>query len=80
MKLELGLWVPLIERKKPIVCGGGQRSQGVTGGQNLKTLCTGYLKKGNFSEAQNWSVGTPYKEEEAYCFWWRSKVTGVVGV
>ncbi|KAJ8020031.1 hypothetical protein HOLleu_41866 [Holothuria leucospilota] len=33
-----------IERKNPIVFGGGQRSSGVTGGQNLKTLFTQYLK------------------------------------
>ncbi|KAJ8031832.1 hypothetical protein HOLleu_25160 [Holothuria leucospilota] len=32
------------ERKNPIVFGGGQRSSGVTGGQNLKTLFTRYLK------------------------------------
>ncbi|KAJ8036776.1 hypothetical protein HOLleu_17412 [Holothuria leucospilota] len=32
------------ERKNPIVFGGGQRSSGVTGGQNLKTLFTQYLK------------------------------------
>ncbi|KAJ8028950.1 hypothetical protein HOLleu_28212 [Holothuria leucospilota] len=31
-------------RKNPIVFGGGQRSSGVTGGQNLKTLCARYLK------------------------------------
>ncbi|KAJ8044859.1 hypothetical protein HOLleu_07734 [Holothuria leucospilota] len=31
-------------RKDPIVFGGGQRSSGVTGGQNLKTLCARYLK------------------------------------
>ncbi|KAJ8044325.1 hypothetical protein HOLleu_07050 [Holothuria leucospilota] len=32
------------KRKNPIVCGGGQRSSGVTGGQTLKTLLTPYLK------------------------------------
>ncbi|KAJ8027464.1 hypothetical protein HOLleu_32613 [Holothuria leucospilota] len=33
------------KRKDPIVFGGGQRSSGVTWGQNLKTLLTRYLKK-----------------------------------
>ncbi|KAJ8047092.1 Alpha-aminoadipic semialdehyde synthase, mitochondrial [Holothuria leucospilota] len=37
------------KRKNPIVCGGGQRSSGVTGGQTLKTLLTPYLK--GFSRA-----------------------------
>ncbi|KAJ8025967.1 hypothetical protein HOLleu_33680 [Holothuria leucospilota] len=36
--------MPHIERKNPIVFGGGQRSPGVTGGQNLKTLLTQYLE------------------------------------
>ncbi|KAJ8045215.1 hypothetical protein HOLleu_08173 [Holothuria leucospilota] len=36
--------MPHIERKNPIVFGGGQRSPGVTGGHNLKTLLTQYLK------------------------------------
>ncbi|KAJ8040332.1 hypothetical protein HOLleu_14592 [Holothuria leucospilota] len=36
--------MPHIERKNPIVFGGGQRSPGVTGGQTLKTLLTRYLK------------------------------------
>ncbi|KAJ8020541.1 hypothetical protein HOLleu_40157 [Holothuria leucospilota] len=36
--------MPHIERKNPIVFGGGQRSLGVTGGQNLKTLLTQYLE------------------------------------
>ncbi|KAJ8022587.1 hypothetical protein HOLleu_37533 [Holothuria leucospilota] len=35
--------MPHIERKNPIVFGGGQRSPGVTGGQTLKTLLTQYL-------------------------------------
>ncbi|KAJ8046448.1 hypothetical protein HOLleu_05120 [Holothuria leucospilota] len=35
------------ERKNPIVFGGGQRSSGVTGGQNLKTLFTRYPKVGS---------------------------------
>ena len=29
--LKLGTWMSLIERKNPIVFGGGQRSRGVTG-------------------------------------------------
>ncbi|KAJ8043649.1 hypothetical protein HOLleu_10839 [Holothuria leucospilota] len=36
--------MPHIERKNPIVFGGGQRSSGVTGGQTPKTLLTQYLK------------------------------------
>ncbi|KAJ8045995.1 hypothetical protein HOLleu_09138 [Holothuria leucospilota] len=32
------------KRKNPIVFCGGQRLFGVTGGQNLKTLLTGYFK------------------------------------
>ncbi|KAJ8036507.1 hypothetical protein HOLleu_20506 [Holothuria leucospilota] len=36
--------MPHIERKNPIVFGGGQRSPGVTGGQTLKTLLTQYLE------------------------------------
>ncbi|KAJ8042092.1 hypothetical protein HOLleu_13074 [Holothuria leucospilota] len=36
--------MPYIERKNPIVFGGGQRSPGVTGGQTLKTLLTQYLE------------------------------------
>ncbi|KAJ8032668.1 hypothetical protein HOLleu_26256 [Holothuria leucospilota] len=36
--------MPHIERKNPIVFGGGQRSPGVTGGQTQKTLLTQYLK------------------------------------
>ncbi|KAJ8039779.1 hypothetical protein HOLleu_13887 [Holothuria leucospilota] len=36
--------MPHIERKNPIVFGGGQRSFGVTRGQTLKTLFTRYLK------------------------------------
>ncbi|KAJ8031401.1 hypothetical protein HOLleu_24578 [Holothuria leucospilota] len=36
--------MPHIQRKNPIVFGGGQRSFGVTRGQTLKTLFTRYLK------------------------------------
>ncbi|KAJ8047023.1 hypothetical protein HOLleu_05897 [Holothuria leucospilota] len=36
--------MPHIKRKNPIIFGGGQRPSGVTGGQNLKTLLTQYLK------------------------------------
>ncbi|KAJ8044326.1 hypothetical protein HOLleu_07051 [Holothuria leucospilota] len=36
--------MPHIERKNPIVFGGGQRSSGVTGGQIPKTLLTRYLE------------------------------------
>ncbi|KAJ8017546.1 hypothetical protein HOLleu_44964 [Holothuria leucospilota] len=36
--------MPHIEKKNPIVFGGGQRSPGVTGGQTLKTLLTQYLE------------------------------------
>ncbi|KAJ8040499.1 Spindle and centriole-associated protein 1 [Holothuria leucospilota] len=36
--------MPHIERKNRIVFSGGQRSSGVTEGQNLKTLCARYLK------------------------------------
>ncbi|KAJ8046548.1 hypothetical protein HOLleu_05247 [Holothuria leucospilota] len=36
--------MPHIERKDPIVFGGGQRSSGVTGGQTPKTLLTRYLE------------------------------------
>ena len=42
--------MPHIERKNPIVFGGGQRSFGVTGGQNLKILLTRYLKIGSLDE------------------------------
>ncbi|KAJ8035893.1 hypothetical protein HOLleu_19708 [Holothuria leucospilota] len=42
--------MPHIERKNPIVFGGGQRSPGVTGGQNLKTLLTQYLEIGSLDE------------------------------
>ncbi|KAJ8027870.1 hypothetical protein HOLleu_29945 [Holothuria leucospilota] len=36
--------MPHIERKNPIVFDGGQRSPGVTRGQNLKALLTQYLE------------------------------------
>ncbi|KAJ8029398.1 hypothetical protein HOLleu_28777 [Holothuria leucospilota] len=42
--------MPHIERKNPIVFGGGQRSPGVTGGQTLKTLLTQYLEVGSLDE------------------------------
>ena len=42
------------------------------------TLCslTRYLKKGNSDSSQTWYIDAPYREEEPYCFWWRSKVMG----
>ncbi|KAJ8026380.1 hypothetical protein HOLleu_34205 [Holothuria leucospilota] len=42
--------MPHIERKNPIVFGGGQRSPGVSGGQTLKTLLTQYLEVGSLDE------------------------------
>ena len=48
--------MPHIERKNPIVFGGGQRSPGVTGGQKLKTLLTRYLKLGSLDEFHSWYV------------------------
>ncbi|KAJ8019061.1 hypothetical protein HOLleu_11596 [Holothuria leucospilota] len=36
--------MPHIERKYPIVFGGGQRSSWVTGDQTLKTLLTRHLR------------------------------------
>ncbi|KAJ8019244.1 hypothetical protein HOLleu_42283 [Holothuria leucospilota] len=44
------------KRKNPIVFCGGQRSSGVTGGQNLKTLCARYLKVGSLDEFYTWCV------------------------
>ncbi|KAJ8027848.1 hypothetical protein HOLleu_29920 [Holothuria leucospilota] len=52
--------MPHIERKNPIVFGGGQRSSGVTGGQTLKTLLTRYLKKGSSYSSQTWYIDAPY--------------------
>ncbi|KAJ8046241.1 hypothetical protein HOLleu_04856 [Holothuria leucospilota] len=66
--------MPHIERKNPIVFGGGQRSFGVTRGQTLKTLFTRYLKVGSLDRFHTWCVDALWKEEEPYCFWWRSKV------
>ncbi|KAJ8025094.1 hypothetical protein HOLleu_35203 [Holothuria leucospilota] len=45
-----------IERKTPIVFGGGQRSSGATGGQNLKTLFTRYLKLESLDRFHAWYV------------------------
>ncbi|KAJ8021219.1 hypothetical protein HOLleu_38353 [Holothuria leucospilota] len=42
--------MPHIERKNPIVFGGGQRSPGVTRGQTQKTLLTQYLEVGSLEE------------------------------
>ncbi|KAJ8049085.1 hypothetical protein HOLleu_01665 [Holothuria leucospilota] len=42
--------MPHIERKNPIVFGGGQRSPGVTEGQTLKTVLTQYLEVGSLDE------------------------------
>ncbi|KAJ8035867.1 hypothetical protein HOLleu_19678 [Holothuria leucospilota] len=42
--------MPDIERKNPIVFGGGQSSPGVTRGQTLKNLLTQYLKLGSLDE------------------------------
>ena len=61
-------------KKNPIVFGGGQRSSGVTRGQTLKTLLTRYLKLGNLDQVHTWYVDALWLEEEAYRFWWRSKV------
>ncbi|KAJ8022356.1 hypothetical protein HOLleu_37229 [Holothuria leucospilota] len=44
------------ERKNPIVFGGGQRSSGVTRGQNLKTLFTRYLKLESLDRFHAWYV------------------------
>ena len=66
--------MPLIERKNPIVFGGGQRSSGVTRGQTLKTLLTRYLKLGNLDQVHTWYVDALWLEEGPYRFWWRSKV------
>ncbi|KAJ8017857.1 hypothetical protein HOLleu_44478 [Holothuria leucospilota] len=66
--------MPLIERKNPIVFGGGQRSPGVTGGQTLKTLLTQYLEVGSLDEFHTLYVDALWYEEEPYHFWWRSKV------
>ncbi|KAJ8025556.1 hypothetical protein HOLleu_33145 [Holothuria leucospilota] len=48
------------KRKNPIIFGGGQRSSGVTGGQNLKTLLTCYLKKRITDSSQMWCMDAPY--------------------
>ena len=61
-------------QKNPIVFGGGQRSSGVTEGQNLKTLLTQYLKLGNLDQLHTWYVDTLRLEGKPYCFWRRLKV------
>ncbi|KAJ8044063.1 hypothetical protein HOLleu_11424 [Holothuria leucospilota] len=48
------------KKKKPFTFGGGQRSSGVTGGQNLKTLLTRYLKKGSSDSFQTWYIDASY--------------------
>ena len=68
MNLIRGMQVPHTEYKNPVVFGGGQRSFGVTRGQTLKTLCTQYLKKGNYDGHQTWHSGTPYQVQEPYRF------------
>ena len=62
------------QKKNPMIFGGGQRSQGVIGGQNLKPSLTQYLKLGNLYQVYTWCVGVLWWKEEPCCFWWRSKV------
>ena len=50
----LVMWVRFGEKKKPIIFGGGQRSSGVTKGQNLKTMFTQYFKVGSLVRFQTW--------------------------
>ncbi|KAJ8025096.1 hypothetical protein HOLleu_35207 [Holothuria leucospilota] len=50
------MWMHYGKRKNPIVFGGGQRSFGVTRGQNLKTLFTQYLKIGSLDRFHTWYV------------------------
>ncbi|KAJ8031402.1 hypothetical protein HOLleu_24581 [Holothuria leucospilota] len=66
--------MPHIERKNPIVFGGGQRSPGVTRGQSLKILLTQYLELGSLDEIHTLYVDTLWYEVGPYHFWWRSKV------
>ena len=56
MYMRYGKW------KKPNIFGGGQRSSGVTGGQNLKTSVTQYLKLGKVDQVQTWCADV---------LWWR---------
>ena len=71
--LLFSMLVYLIEYKKPIVFGGGQRSFEVNRGQIVKP-CKQYLKKGSLDRSHIWYVGVPCWVQKAYCFWWRSKV------
>ncbi|KAJ8019236.1 hypothetical protein HOLleu_42303 [Holothuria leucospilota] len=66
--------MPHIERKNPIVFGGGRRSSGVTRGQTLKTLLTRYLKVESLDEFHTFYVDALCEEKELYCLWWRSMV------
>ena len=62
------MWMHYGVRKNPIAFGGGQRSFGVTRGQNLKILLTQYLKVGNFGKFHTKYVNASWCEEKLYCW------------
>ena len=73
--LIFGMLMYLIEYKKPIVFGGGQRSFGIIRGQNCKNLVKhNFSRQWSLDRSYAWYVGVSHWVQEAYCFWWRPNV------